>query len=332
MLCFTIFLIAVPLPAQKVYIGIRGAVEIMEVDIPTGDRRFILVERYPDIIATYQLVAESSSTLLFKTFTAAQFLGIYRLHPANGQYTGVSGYVDASSFDPRGSGPNFAPDLLWLGHGGPGRLFALRMPAALMGVDTDTGARMIISQPDDPPAGYGFPMTAAVDAVVESSTGVLVVDQFQGVIAIDTTDGGRTLRYPNTAFLELPWRIERLPSGELVHCLGEQGSDTLFQFNPLDGSDAVLSSGSPARPRGAGPAFMNVVDITISNNGSIYAYDMNPPALFQVNAKTGDRAIVSGGPQNRGSGPELPDGFNRITLAAGWVEVKKSGEVHLVIR
>lgn len=298
--------------AEKLFVGdVLGQV-VLEVDIPTGDRRLFELEDYPQILSARMPVPESPDRFLYATFDAGQRTAIHRFDAPTMSYSGVSGFIDYNSDDSRGTGPGpnlgFSDMILTR----EGTLAGLLPELGPMEIDLETGDRRLLANDINPVTGANPPMLGALDLVWESSRTLLVADRFQGIFRMDRETGDLELAHPTSEFLSPPYNIDRLPSGRLVHALS-QGNVELYVFDPESKEDRILSSGGPF-PIGTGEPFLAVWDIAVDGFGSIFVYDLGYPAIFEVNMKNGDRTIVSG--PDRGEGPELLDGFNAPTLSA----------------
>jgi len=285
-----------------VYLLAKGQAGIWRIDVASGDRTVLELDRWPVLISVNQATVLPDGGLVVEGTNALGRRNLFSLDPDTGELAGISGLVDPDSDVPRGEGPGLEPGATALLALPEERLLFLRAGAGPMLVDLASGDRRVLSQSVAPPAGSGFPITLPVDMVRESATTALVVDRFEGVVRVALVGGTRTLAYPTSAFVEPPYRVEPLDGGRLAHAHGLDSSNAVYVFDPATGVDEPLS----ALGRGEGPLPVAIVDLALAPDGNLYLYDGVPPAVLAVDPLTGDRRVVSGGEEGRGSGIELP--------------------------
>lgn len=306
--------LAGPAPAAVAFVVATG--EIWSVDLATGDRTYREIGGYPGIIAVRAVAVESESSVLLATFSAVQSPGIFRFHMPTGTRTPLSGDVLGDTSNLLGGGPDFEPNLLAIELGRPGEALVLRAFQGPMAADLATGDRTVVSQSADPPTGDGFPLAEPVDFAVLPDGDLLVMELFQGVVHVDRETGLRKMHYPNAEFTITPELIALLPDGRVAHLNVGQDTDALFAYNPATEEDELLTGNFGGNSRGEGPTILAPSDIAVAPDGTLLVYDLAPPTILSVNLHTGDRTIVSGGAQNRGSGSELPTEEFKPRLAA----------------
>ncbi|MCG3197324.1 MAG: hypothetical protein GHCLOJNM_01809 [bacterium] len=299
--------------ADKLYLGERFGQVVMEIDVRTGDRRLFEMEDYPRVLTARNPAVDGADSFLFLAGDAIQRLSIKRYRVSTGVVEGVSGYDNYASMEPHGSGPDIGITLADMVVTPENTLLALQGSLGPMEIELDSGDRRLLAGPINPPTGHNPPMQEPLDLVWESSETILVADRFQGIFRMSRSTGDLDLPYPTGAFLSPPYNIERLPSGQILHCLSQE-DHALYLFDPTTGEDQVLSSGGPF-PVGPGIPFVIVWDIAADEIGHIYVYDLGIPAVFEVRAKTGERILISS--SERGQGPDLLAGLSRPSLSAG---------------
>lgn len=301
--------------ADKLYLGERFGQVVMEIDVRTGDRHLFEMEDYPRVLTARNPAVDGPDSFLFLASDAIQRLSIKRYRISTGTVEGISGYDNYDSMELHGSGPDIGITPADMVVTPEKTLLALQGSLGPMEIELDSGDRRLLAGPINPPTGHDPPMQEPLDLVWESSETVLVADRFQGIFRMDRSDGDLELPYPTSAFLSPPYNIERLPNGQILHCLS-QDDHTLYLFDPNSGQDQVLSSGGPF-PVGPGIPFVTVWDIATDETGQIYVYDLGIPAVLEVHVKTGERILVSS--SERGQGPDLLAGLSRPSLSAGRV-------------
>jgi hypothetical protein len=299
--------------ADKLYLGDRFGQVVMEIDVATGDRTVFELEDYPEILTARFPVVEGAESFLFWSFDAIQRQAIRRYHIPTGVHSGISGYTDIDSQDPRGAGPDLNLAMTDSVLTPAGTLLCLQVNKGPMEIDLKTGDRHLLASEVAPVTGADPPLLAALDVVWESTEAVLVADRFQGIFSIARASGEVKMAFPTTVFTSPPYNIERLPDGRILHCLSE-GDPTVYLFDPRSGEDRILSAGGPF-PIGEGEPFVSVWDIALDSTGRLYVHDIGIPAVFEVNVGNGNRRMVSG--ENRGEGPPLLADFNMPSLSAG---------------
>ncbi len=293
------------------YVTAPGSTGIWAVDVATGARVLHEVGRWPVVIALHHATALADGSLLLESTNAVQRRNVVRYEPARGLLTGVSGQVDPGSDETRGAGPSLDPGATGLLATRGGTLLYLRRGAGPIRIDPWTGDRSVISQSAEPAVGPGFPMTRPLDLVLESDATLLVADAFEGLVRVRLADGSRELAHPGTSFIEGPYLFDVLPDGRLVHAHGLDSSNALYAFDPATGRDSLLSG----LGRGDGELFASIHDLVVAPDGLVYVFDTVPPTILAVDPATGNRAVVSGGREGRGTGFELPGFLDRPLLA-----------------
>lgn len=276
-----------------------GGSGIMAVDTSTGDRTAIDLEDYPVVMTVHAGAVAPDGQLYLAAVNAALSPTIIRYDPATGRSIGISGYVDRDSNDPRGAGPELRPGVRSLALGSWGKLLALRSYHGPVLVDIASGDRTVLSQSAEPPVGEGVAFTEPTDLVVESGESLLVADRFEGLIRVNVGDGRREVSHRFPDLVEARHRIDRLQDGQIVHVTGRGDGDSVSVF------DAGLTGRTELSGRGRvdGLDFLNIFDIAVGPDGVVYVLDLGWPAIFAVDPATGDRRVISGGPENRGTGP-----------------------------
>lgn len=296
---------------------------VLEVDVATGDRRLIDLNDYPRIIKATDVTVEPSGTLLVETVGAIQSLAIFRVDPATGLKTGVSGAIKGDTLEMRGEGPSFAPSLNTMLCGERGELIVLRDLLGPMRVDLATGDRTIIAQSADPPVGEGHEFTKPIDMVIESGRTLLVSDEFDGLVRIHRASGNRSLDYPVSDFQFNPRRIDLLADGRLVYSLNDPDVGAIYAFDLAGRTNTLLSGSFGGNERGAGEPLVSAGDLTVDYAGNVWVYDPSQAILFRIDPATGDRALISGPERGEGDLLAWPDrpvlavkGPNRSTRGA----------------
>ena len=292
-----------------VYLLARGQSGLWQIDTATGDRGLLELYSYPAVLAVRQAGVTTDGEVLFTAINALQQTGIHAYNPGTGSRAGVSGPVLDGGDASRGNGPSLEPGTSGLVVSPSGLLFALREFSGLMSVSTATGDRIVVSQSVAPQVGAGFMLTRPIDLACETSGSLLIMDEFEGLVRVRLTDGARTMEYPSTLFIEPPTHFDVLPDGRVVHCL--PGSDTVFVFDPRTRRDAVLSG----RGTGSGPPLGAVADLVVAPDGTVLVFDTVDPAVIAVDPAQGDRTLISGGAEGRGSGEPLPTALDRAAFA-----------------
>ncbi|MCU0305864.1 MAG: hypothetical protein MUC56_17565 [Thermoanaerobaculales bacterium] len=276
-----------------------GASGVMAVDATSGDRLPIDLEDYPVVMTVHAGALAPDGRLYLAAVNAALGPTIIRYDPTTGRSTGISGYVDRDSNDPRGDGPELRPGVRSLVLGPWAGLFALRSHHGPVAVDIASGDRRILSQSVEPRVGEGVAFTEPTDLVVESGESLLVADRLEGLIRVHLADGRREIAHRFPDIVEAHHRIDLLPDGRIVHAVGRGDSDALSVFD----ADLTVRTELSGRNRGAGPAFIAIFDLAVAPDGVVYVLDLGWPAIFAVDPATGDRRVISGGPDGRGEGP-----------------------------
>jgi hypothetical protein len=275
-----------------------GGSGVMAVDVASGDRRAIDLDDYPVIMTVHSGAVAPDGELYLVAVNAALNPNVIRHDPVTGATIGISGYVDRNSNVPRGDGPDLRPGVRSLAIGPWATLVALRSYAGPVLVDVASGDRRIVSQSIDPPVGEGIAFTEPMDLVVESAHSLLVADRLQGLIRVHVGDGRREVAHRFPDIVESPHRIDRLPDGRVIHASG-RGDGRVVSVFDADLAERRELSGPE---RGTGPAFLAIFDIAAASDGTVYVLDLGWPAIFAVDPATGDRRVISGGPENRGTG------------------------------
>lgn len=287
-------------PLETLYVMAQGGASgIMAVDTSSGDRRPVDLEDYPVVMTVHAGALAPDGRLYLAAVNAALGPTIIRYDPTTGRSTGISGHVDRDSNDPRGDGPELRPGVRSLALGSWAGLYALRSYHGPVAVDIASGDRRILSQSAEPRVGDGVAFTEPTDLVVESGESLVVADRLEGLIRVQLADGRREVAHRFPDIVEAPHRIDILPDGRLVHAIGrgDGGSVSAFDAN-LTGRTELSGP-----DRGDGPAFMAIFDLAVAPDGVVYVLDLGWPAIFTVDPATGDRRVISGGPDGRGEGP-----------------------------
>lgn len=298
--------------ASPIYLAGDSAAGFWTVDADSGDRQLADIDDYPHIILSGDCAVEGPGSLLFEVTTALQHRALHRValpglatQPISGNYPGdESGVI--------GSGPSLDPALLGLLATGAGDLLALHTSGEVMRIDLASGDRTVVSRSASPALGAGVDIGAALDLALLSSAELAVADQFETLVRVDLMSGDRSHLVPPGTFAESPQRIDTLPGERLVHCLASGGA-TIWVLDPASPPSAPLSSA--VYGAGGGPAFVALVDLHVSEQGRLFALDVGLAAVFEIDPATGDRRILSGGPEEIGTGPELPTALDHPLFA-----------------
>ena len=266
---------------------------LLEIDVATGERSLVDLEDYPNVLTVNGGVQADDGTLFLGAINAAQGVTIIRFDPAAGSVVGISGFVDGTSFEPRGAGPDFQPGLRGIVVGPWARLYCLRRFGGPMSVDVATGDRLVISQSATPRVGDVVELRDPLDLVVEPRGTLLVADRFGGLVRVEPGNGRRSTAFEFVDLLEGPNRIERLPDGRVLHSFGAGDGRSLSVF---DRSLRSLSEFS-GPDRGAGPELAGLVDFVVAPNGSVYALDLALRAVVAIDSETGDRSLLAEDPE-----------------------------------
>ncbi len=289
-------------PARLFVTMTRISAEILVVDTATGDRTVVDLANYPTVIKVERAAVTPDGTLLLSAVNAAMGRIIMAWDPATGSLAGVSGYVDATANEPRGSGPSFDPGIGGLALGPWGVLYVLREHAGPMRVEVATGDRSIVSQSTDPAVGSGIALEDPMDMVTSPDGALIVPERLGGLVRVDTADGSRSLAHAFPDIVEAWHRIDRLPDGRLVHAVGRGDGREVSVFDrTLSGRTELSGPG-----RGRGPAFAGIADLAVAPDGTVYVLDVALGAILAVEPRTGDRTVITSGPLGIGSGPSLP--------------------------
>jgi len=298
---------AVPAGAAEVdtlYVTAQASgAAILAVDVASGDRRAIELYDYPVIIQIRAGAMTPDGQLYLTAENAALSPTVVRYDPATGAVVGISGYVDRTSNEPRGTGPDFEPGIAEMAVGAWGWVHPLRSFLGPMAVDVVSGNRRVVSQSTEPAVGDGVEMTQPVDLLVESANSLLVADRFQGLIRVRMSDGRRTIAHRFVDIVESSHRIDRLPDGRVVHASGRGDGHEVSVFD----RGLVELSRLSGPERGVGPDFVAIHDLVVGPDGTVYVLDLGlgPGAIVAVAPASGDRRVVTGGPQRRGDGPDF---------------------------
>jgi hypothetical protein len=266
---------------------------LLEIDVATGERSLVDLEDYPNVLTVSGGVQADDGTLFLGAVNAAQGVTIIRFDPAAGSVVGISGFVDGSSFEPRGAGPDFQPGLRGIVVGPWGRLYCLRRLGGPMSVDVATGDRLVISQSATPRVGDGVELRDPLDLVVEPRGTLLVADRFANLMRVTPGSGRRTTAFEFVDLIEGPHRIERLPDGRVLHAFGAGDGRSISVFDLSLRSLSELSGPG----RGAGPELAGLVDFVVAPDGSVYALDLALRAVVAIDPETGDRTLVAEDPE-----------------------------------
>jgi hypothetical protein len=158
---------------------------------------------------------------------------------------------------------------------------------------------------------------------------LLLVESFEGLVRVDPATGNRRLAAPNSTFQVAPERIERLLDGRIDHSSFQPDITALFAYDLGTQTDTLFSGVFGGVTRGEGPEFAQLLDITVTADGRLVAYDAIGPTLFVIDPKSGNRRIASGGPGPIGEGPPLPEAVQRPLLVSFQpiLEEKTSGRI-----
>ncbi len=266
---------------------------LLEIDVATGERSLVDLEDYPNVLTVSGGVQADDGTLFLGAVNAAQGVTIIRFDPDARSVVGISGFVDETSFEPRGSGPDFQPGLRGIVVGPWARLYCLRRFGGPMSVDVASGDRLVISQSATPRVGGGVELRDPLDLVVEPRGTLLVADRFGNLVRVAPGSGRRTTAFEFEDLLEGPHRLERLPDGRVLHAFGAGDGRSISVFDLSLRSFSELSGPG----RGAGPELAGLVDFVVGPDGSVYALDLALRAVVAVDPATGDRTLVAEDPE-----------------------------------
>lgn len=280
---------AAPPPALWVADSARLGSALLEIDVATGERSMVDLEDYPNVLTVGGGVQPDDGKLFLQAVNAAQGVTIIRFDPAAGSVVGISGFVDETSHDPRGTGPDLQPGLREIVIGPWGRLYCLRRFGGLMSVDVATGDRTVISQSATPRVGDGVELRDPLDLVVEPRGTLLVADRFGGLVRVRPGSGRRTSAFEFVDLIEGPHRIERLPDGRVLHAFGAGDGRSISVFDESLRSLSELSGPD----RGVGPELAGLVDFAVAPDGSVYALDLALRAVVAIDPETGDRSLLA---------------------------------------
>lgn len=285
-------------PPEKVYLSTDRFASVIEVDISTGDRRFIDLPDFPRIIKATDVLVEPDGTFLIDTFDALQRPGIYRHDPRTGVSTPISGGVDGFSTDLLGDGPPLTPTVNTLLCESAGTIIAIRPNEGPMRIDLETGKRTLLSQSSDPPLGIGPPISFPVDAVLPAPDRLWLLLAFEGIIEVRMSTGDRRMAFPNSLFTVVPARFDLLRPTRLVYTANLAGEGTVFQYDTATGQDSIFSGDFGGLSRGQGEPIQTAGDVIVSSDGMVWVYDPEGARLFRIDPETGDRSVIASTEQN----------------------------------
>jgi hypothetical protein len=241
---------------------------------------------------------------------------LLRVDLATGDRSVVSGCADAACTSQVGSGPAlFGPRFIAREPGGQLVLsdrFGLAVSAVIR-VDPATGNRTRVSGCTDTACstqvGAGPAMGRVYGIAVEASGQILVADT-RALLRIDPASGNRsvlsgcanpactTVVGPGPSFGE-PVGVEIEEDGSIL--VTDSADDAVFtavfRVDPATGARSLLSGcANPACSSsvGAGPAFGKVFGIALDAGGDLVLSDRTLDAVFEVDAATGERTLLSG--------------------------------------
>lgn len=262
---------------------------LLRVDLESGARTVVDLDSYPMVIGVGPGAVAPSGELYLEAVNAVQLSTVVRYDPRSGETVGISGWVDDTGPDPRGTGPGLEPGVAALTMGPWGVLYVLREGAGPMAIDVATGDRRVVSQSAAPAVGDGVELLEPVDLVVEREGWLLVADRFAALVRVAVDGGARRIAYAFPDLIEGPHRIDRLPDGRVVHAFGAGDGRQITVFDRGLGRASELSGPN----RGAGPGLGGIVDLAVAPDGTVYLLDIALGAVIAVDPESGDRTVVS---------------------------------------
>lgn len=204
---------------------------------------------------------------------------------------------------------------------------------AILQVEPIRGDRTVISEAR---FGSGPSLASPWRLALEAEGSLVVIDDvLDAIMRIDPTTGDRTIISDEDGAgrgppLVNPIAIEVEADGTLV--VADEGADALMRINPHNGERFVVSGGESSR--GSGPPLLNPTALTIASDGRFLTATLGgeqldgsiiPPAIVSIEPQSGNRVVLSGGTESRGSGLALRNPLGIALEADGTIIVVDCG-------
>jgi hypothetical protein len=239
-----------------------------------------------------------------------------------------------------------------------GEFYPMSAPQVVR-VDPVTGNRTDVSGGD---IGSGPQFEVPSGIAVEADGHLVVVESFfpvavfglLAVVRVDPVTGDRTIvSDANTGqgpLFDNPFNIALGPNGQLLVVDGfepiiARGLNAVVRVDPMTGDRAIVSGCSERNPPpdpcpgttvGGGPPLDRPTGIAVAADGSLVVVNSSlsfPDSIVRVDPVTGDRTVISGGSENRGSGPPLLEPLTVAVEADGkLIVVEGFGGLKAVMR
>lgn len=296
-------------PSPFVYVSSDIFASVVEVEVATGDRRYIDLDRWPQIIKATDFAVRADGTFLIETTDATQRVGIWSINPSTGARTPISGGVDGFATGLLGDGPPLSSLGTLLCNGD--RLFALPRRAGPFSIDIPSGDRLRTVADD----GVTTPLlTATTDMVFQDSQTVIVADRFEGLHRVRLPAGDPTPLFAPGTTGSNPWRMDVTDDGRLLWLL-PTGEPALWERDLRTGEDRLFSGSFGGNDVGTGAPFRLPYDVMIDPWGRIFVYDVGAAALVQVDGR-GNRTVVAS--PSVGTGADLFDNSSTRPMLGTW--------------
>lgn len=317
----------------------NGRRALIRIDPNSGNRDILSGDEVgpgPVFESPNALTMEANGALLvadngLTTATEPGLKRVVRVDRDSGARTIVSGSGIAGNII--GSGPEFvvptaiaalSDGSLIIGDSGLG---------AIMQVDPISGNRTIVSEAR---FGSGPPFLSPWRIAIEPDGSLIVIDDgLDAIIRVNPVTGERSIISDKAgagsgpSFVN-PIAIEVEANGILV--VADEGADAVMRVDPHSGARSIVSGGRP--DRGSGPPLLNPVSLAIAADGTFLTVDLGgeqpdgstlPPVIFRITPQSGNRMVVSGGVEGRGSGQALRNPLGMALEADGTIVVVDCG-------
>lgn len=307
--------------AGSIFISPYAWSGFIHVDLDTGRRTLHELYDYPRIIEVESLYPESPTVVVIEGGDASGRRALWRYDLATQIKSPVTGFVDSDSTFPLGGGEALGPDLDFLCPApGGAHLFFTSAPMRMVRAEADA-SRTLISRSAEPALGIGPAIERPADIALErDAKSALVLERFQGIYRVILATGDRSVAHPNEQFSIIPDEFELLLDGRIATLRRDPDVDALFVLDPKTAASSLLSGDFGGSTRGEGPTFGTLYSLASDNFGRLYVYDAELLAVLQVDPRTGNRAIISGGPDDVGGGEPIPTADDRPLLRAAFAK------------